>query len=293
MELAIGCPIPYWDLTFDAAMDDPTLSRVWTDRYFGTGYGLVTNGIMKHLPSPFPVVRNINAAGWLISKSNVEMAMAKPSLHQFTEVSPCYTKQIESFSWECFHKGVHDWIDGTMAPSNTTTFDPLFFTYHAFVDKIFERFRQKLKSWGIDPSDTYPNKDIKGHGPDHKTIWVDVYPGLERLTNRECYGDELASLTEYSVGPLCPHCSYSDDLYCNETVGQCVSKTKFFQSTVESPTAKVVDGKVVFVSQVEEDNPDRVNRLMGLVGELPFGKKFKIGTRDNRTRNDAVAISNP
>lgn len=284
MELAIGCPIPYWDVTFDSPMSDPTKSIVWTDKYFGNGYGTVKTGIMKGLSSPITLVRYMNLAGWLITKADVEMAMAKPSLHEFTEVSPCYELNKALFSWECFHKGVHDWIAGTMSPSNTTTFDPVFFTYHAYIDKIFEKFRQKLKKKGIDPSKTYPDKKIPGHEPEHKTIWVDVYPGLEQLTNRQCYGDELAWLTEYSVGPVCPHCSFSEDLYCNHTLKQCVSKERTVaQSKVETPAAQLINGIVAFTKKIDMDDPKRAKHFFDLVGALPFDKKFNIGSRHSRT----------
>jgi hypothetical protein len=52
----------------------------------------------------------------------------------------------------------------------TTTFDPVFFPIHAFIDKIFELYRHKLMSRGIDPEETYPVKNIALHGPEHKTI---------------------------------------------------------------------------------------------------------------------------
>jgi hypothetical protein len=55
-------------------------------------------------------------------------------------------------------------------------------------------------SRGIDPEETYPVKNITLHGPEHKTILVPIYPDVEHLTNRQCYGEELAALTKYSLG---------------------------------------------------------------------------------------------
>jgi hypothetical protein len=43
---------------------------------------------------------------------------------------------------------------------------------HAFIDKIFELYRHKLMSRGIDPEETYPVKNIALHGPEHKTIFI-------------------------------------------------------------------------------------------------------------------------
>ena len=63
-------------------------------------------------------------------------------------------------------------------------------------------------SRGIDPEETYPVKNIALHGPEHKTIWVPIYPDVEHLTNRQCYGEKLAALTKYSLGPKCPYLLY-------------------------------------------------------------------------------------
>ena len=291
MELAIGCPIPYWDTTLDFAMKDPSESVIWSDKYFGNPYGLVTTGIMKGLPSWLPIIRNINSDGWLISRRDISMALSKPSLYEFTEASPCEGGDRTKYSWECFHKGIHGWIDGTIGPSNTTTFDPIFFPLHAFIDKIFEIYRQKLISKGIDPEKEFPTKDIKDHGPDHKMIWVPIYPDIEHLTNRQGYGDELASLTKYSLGPRCPDCSNSDDLYCDKPTLQCVSKT--LKSKDKYTLAKIIQRTkhgIKLTDVLEPESPEKVSKLVDKLGPLPFGKKFNVGSRDPRTRNTSVRL---
>ena len=289
MELALGCPIPYWDTTSDYAMKDPQESCVWSGKYFGNGYGLVTTGIMKNLPSWLPILRNINSGGWLISRKDIQMAMAKPTLYEFTETSPCDKEDRTVYSWECFHKGIHDWIDGTIGPSNTTTFDPVFFPIHAFIDKIFELYRHKLMSRGIDPEETYPVKNIALHGPEHKTIWVPIYPDVEHLTNRQCYGEKLAALTKYSLGPKCPYCYGSDDLFCDTTLNVCVSKPrttkdKYVMRTVAKETS---DGVQLFQT-LGVDEPERTKELIQFTGPLPFGYKFKVKFPDSKTRNDGT-----
>lgn len=292
MELAVGCPIPYWDTTIDWAMEDPTKSIVWSDKYFGNGYGFVTTGIMRGIPTPMPVIRNINADWWLISHHDVQMALSKPNLYDFTEKSPCYEDKRTEYSWECFHKGIHYWIDGTIGPANTSSFDPIFFPIHAFVDKIFEQYRQQLISKGIDPAQHYPTKGIKDHGPDHTTMFISFYPGVEQMTNRQCYGAELAGLTKYSVGPKCPDCSNSDDLYCDYDKNRCVSKERrpedaFAHSTV----VKVTDDGIRYLNEVENDELSRIKKLITLTGPLPFGTKPQSGSRDKRTRRDGIQMS--
>ncbi|XP_063438444.1 tyrosinase-like protein 2 [Mytilus trossulus] len=291
MEIALGCPIPYWDTTPDHAMNDPTESIVWSDKYFGNGYGVVQTGIMKNLPTLLPIIRNINNAAWLVSKDDIKMALKKPTLFEFTESSPCAKEDRTQYSWECFHKGIHDWISGTIGPSNTTTFDPIFFPIHAFIDKVFEIYRQKLISKGIDPAETYPTKSIKNHGPDHKMIWVPIFPDVEHLTNRQGYDHELAALTKYSLGPVCPHCMNSDDLYCDVSRQLCVSKErKEKDKSVITTIATMTPTGIVFTDTLEPDNHTRVKRLIERTGKFPFGKKFNVGSRDSRTRNDGTSV---
>lgn len=290
MEIALGCPIPYWDTTLDEAMDDPSESCVWSDKYFGNKYGLVTTGIMKKLQSWIPIIRNVNSYGWLISRDDVTMALSKPTLYEFTEKTPCDEANRTLYSWECFHKGIHDWIDGTIAPSNTTTFDPIFFPIHAYIDKIFELFRQQLISKGINPEDNYPVKNILNHEPNHTTIWVPIYPNIEHLTNSQCYGDDLAGLTKYSISPACPFCYGSDDLYCDHERNICVSRKvttedKYVKAVISVPTA---DGGIQLINTVVLDVPERTKELIQRTGPLPFGRKFKAGSPDPRTRNDSI-----
>lgn len=291
MELAIGCPIPYWDTTLDWAMDDPVKSIVWSDKYFGNGYGFVTTGIMRGLPTPMPVVRNINADWWLISSHDVKMAMGKKDLYEFTEKSPCYEDKRTEYSWECFHKGIHYWIDGTIGPANTSSFDPIFFPIHAHIDKIFEQYRQKLRQTGIDPAENYPAKGIEHHGPDHKTKFIAFYPGIDHMTNRQCYGDELAALTIYSDGPTCPTCSNSEDLYCDQEKNQCVSKSRSNDESAHYMTAHVTDDGVRYLDAVEKDELSRIKKLITLTGPLPFGTIPSSGSRDQRTRRDAIPMN--
>ena len=105
MELALGCPIPYWDTTLDYAMKDPQESCVWSGKYFGNGYGLVTTGIMKNLPSWLPILRNINSGGWLISRKDIQMAMAKPTYTNSRKRLHVTKMIVQCIAWNVFTRG--------------------------------------------------------------------------------------------------------------------------------------------------------------------------------------------
>lgn len=40
------------------------------------------------------------------------------------------------------HDGVHDWIGGDMGSVTVSAFDPVFYLHHAFIDYIWEKFRE-------------------------------------------------------------------------------------------------------------------------------------------------------
>jgi hypothetical protein len=63
METACRTPIPYWDMTTDSEMMDPTRSIVWSDLFFGPGNGPVLTGPFGRFRTPTgtPIIRNIGS----------------------------------------------------------------------------------------------------------------------------------------------------------------------------------------------------------------------------------------
>ena len=43
---------------------------------------------------------------------------------------------------ELHHDEVHDWVGGDMGDVPRAAFDPAFYMHHAYIDYIFEEFRQ-------------------------------------------------------------------------------------------------------------------------------------------------------
>jgi hypothetical protein len=61
-ETAVGIPVPYWDSTICFEMEDPVESEVWTEDYFGNGFGQVESGPFSGFSTPIgPLIRNIGS----------------------------------------------------------------------------------------------------------------------------------------------------------------------------------------------------------------------------------------
>ena len=56
------------------------------------------------------------------------------------------------YSLEGHHNGAHNWVGGLRLP-NTAAYDPIFFNHHAFIDHVYELFRQQQLREGIDPQE--------------------------------------------------------------------------------------------------------------------------------------------
>ncbi|XP_053390411.1 putative tyrosinase-like protein tyr-3 [Mercenaria mercenaria] len=137
---------------------------------------------------------------------------------------------------------VHDWVGGDMGIVLNSAFDPIFYMHHAYIDYIFEEFRNHQKQAErckyIDlESDYRPMNDLcqkcsdtdtRGHGPD------DTMVGYNHIRNID--GLWLNWTTEfynYEPRPSCPHNCSGKYLYCDKSFdaskypdGICVTRTK-------------------------------------------------------------------
>ena len=57
---------------------------------------------------------------------------------------------------EELHNDVHVFIGEQMSRIESASYDPLFWSHHAFIDCLWEEFRQNQRRMGIDPTRDYP-----------------------------------------------------------------------------------------------------------------------------------------
>ncbi|KAH3775241.1 hypothetical protein DPMN_176641 [Dreissena polymorpha] len=127
--------------------------------------------------------------------------------------------------WESTHDSVHVWVGGTMERSFAAA-DPVFYMHHAFVDYVWERFRQRQRAaCGVDPAADYPPDDADA--PEHSAVSPMV--AMDFLRNRDGIADYwINNWFNYTDSPTCANnCGNSPDLYCDSAINRCVSNSRF------------------------------------------------------------------
>ncbi|KAH9495708.1 hypothetical protein Btru_016111 [Bulinus truncatus] len=124
------------------------------------------------------------------------------------------------FNFEIIHGGPHVFVGGSMSVLNTAAFDPVFYLHHAYIDYIFERFRARLRSIGVNP-ETYPQVNTNAlHQANAPTGF-----GVPQSYG---YLEVLARTATYQPVPTCSFFSRScGDRYlvCQLSTGRCIPTT--------------------------------------------------------------------
>ncbi|XP_033748673.1 tyrosinase-like protein 2 [Pecten maximus] len=260
MEAALGVPIPYWDSRLDYDMSEPTDSVLWTDKFFGPGFGIVDSGPFAGwiTADNISLVRNIGSSGSLISDSMVKGILG------YRNHDPIVEPTLGTISIERIHGGPHVWVDGQLSSLQTAPQEPVFFLHHSFVDYMWYLFRKQMRNAGnINPSSDYPNK-----GPSLHNRNANMIP-FGDLRNIQGYSDFIESLTRYKESPTCPSCGRSKYLECDRSINRCKSKAR----------------STVIVTSEAAVAPDRRRLAMGPVY---LGTKFLSPHTDRRTRGDIL-----
>ncbi|XP_060075288.1 tyrosinase-like protein 1 [Ylistrum balloti] len=284
LEEALGVPLPYWDSRLDFDMVDPTDSVLWTPEFFGQGFGIVDNGPFAGwiTPQGINLIRNIGNDGSLITDEQVQGILMQGSHYEVTEPIP-------RLSIERVHDGPHVWVDGQLSALATAPQEPVFFLHHAFVDYIWYLFRNRLRMEypDIDPQYDYPLKGNVLHAPNAPMI------PFNNLQNIQGYNNFFESRTVYAPSPTCPDCGESPYLVCNLTLGRCrsLSAAEVAPSRVvpfgaaDAAATGAVAGAAAAVGQL------KIQKLVKKLGPLKIGSRFKVFSRDPRTRGDTLPNS--
>ncbi|CAC5409140.1 TYR [Mytilus coruscus] len=206
--------VPYWDSSCDQAMGNrQNRTFIFSNKYFGTPFGYVTEGFFANLPGK-RIIRCIGAEGGLTSKNAIAAVLSRTSHSQIVQDGQ------RRYFFEGYHNIVHRWVDGTMAAGLTAAFDPMFWCHHAFVDYVWELFRIRIRNAPADYPLGFPL-----HPPEDLMNFRNYrYRPNPPITNREGYSSRYAHLRHYEPAPSCQnHCSNSPDLYCNRQKDICIS----------------------------------------------------------------------
>ncbi|KAJ8302692.1 hypothetical protein KUTeg_019088 [Tegillarca granosa] len=215
--------IPYWDSSLDFDLADPTTSEIFTSKYFGTSRGKVGAPFNWKTSSNEDLVRNIGATASLISKEFVKRVLSRRYHGEITN-----EKKPEYFL-EGYHNGPHLWCDGQMGILSQSAEDPLFWCHHAYIDMLWQKFREQQMSRGVKPFNDYP--DVQGlHNANepmdpfrvsnrngYSEFWIENYYRYEPSPNK-CSANYLRQ-QDY----LNTQCG-TQNLVCDYKLGRCVAK---------------------------------------------------------------------
>ncbi|KAH9495705.1 putative tyrosinase-like protein tyr-3 [Bulinus truncatus] len=232
--------LPYWDSTLDNQLTNPSSSSLWTDDYLGTPRGPVVSGPFAgwRLPRGGQLIRNVGADGELMNAADIQNVLSRRSYADIVTSDSANTP----FNLEIFHGGPHVYVGGAMSQLDTAAFDPVFFLHHAYIDYIFERFRQRLRSVGVNP-EIYPNVITDSrHLPIAPT-------GLSGFNQASGYLESMARRATYQPVPTCstssPSCG-NRFLVCQQNSGRClptIGRTRNKRSVEESDQTPKESGK--------------------------------------------------
>ena len=81
--------------------------------------------------------------GQLFTREGIESVMSRNTYEEILNPD-----QDPQYSLEFHHGGAHVFVGGDMERLDTAAYDIVFFLHHAFVDYIWEMFRDKVRDWG-------------------------------------------------------------------------------------------------------------------------------------------------
>ena len=111
------------------------------------------------IPGPFsfwstpfgPLRRDVGNDRRLMTPLDIQNIMSRRLLADISNPNAPDISNVEEL-----HNDVHVFVGEQMSRIESASYDPLFWSHHAFIDSLWEEFRQNQQRMGIDPSRDYP-----------------------------------------------------------------------------------------------------------------------------------------
>ncbi|VDK76560.1 unnamed protein product [Litomosoides sigmodontis] len=156
--------LPYWDSVMDHYLQDPRDSIFFSPHFIGETdeFGNVVTGPFAYwstIDGRTAILRALGEKGKLFTEYDIIEILSQISVEQimaytaplngmpavFEHVNHCpYPPAFSAIEYT--HSFVHLWIGGHMEPPEQSSNDPVFYGLHAFIDLIWELWRQNRQS---------------------------------------------------------------------------------------------------------------------------------------------------
>ena len=157
LRTAVGDPefrLPYWDWAADAALSNPSQSRIWAGRALGRFTGprvwqvrvVPAEQGLTRLAQPRPLQRALGSQGALPTRDAIRAVLRDQLLYDappYSSASSGFRNYLEGWEGPArIHNSVHVWVGGDMTDS-TSPNDPAFFLHHCNVDRIWYAWQRR------------------------------------------------------------------------------------------------------------------------------------------------------
>ncbi|KAK3086005.1 hypothetical protein FSP39_012053 [Pinctada imbricata] len=234
-----GVTLCFWDTTmeFNLGMENWAETAVFSSDFFGNRREIVTTGPFRDWPLPpgldFPfLTRNLSIQGGMPFDSR-----AAYSIFYNPNTIIHSTVTVEGFGFDTItnrlgetrdvtiegeHNNVHNWVGGVMGLLDPAPQDPIFFFHHCYIDYAWERFREKMKRYGRDPTTDYPGHGVEAdlHDANYPMI------GFEWYRNIDGYSDFFTQNVYRYESPTCQACYNSPYTVCGPE-NQCIARMNY------------------------------------------------------------------
>ncbi|XP_045173811.2 putative tyrosinase-like protein tyr-3 [Mercenaria mercenaria] len=270
--------LPYWDYTIDHDIAQPFESVLWTPCYYGENNNVVRSSSFSFLYGAHGAVISRDLAKnyystKLISKADIDILKG---FCNFKDITTGADETAKEHNLEDLHDSVHDYIGGDMGVVENSAYDPVFWFHHAFIDYIWESFREHQieQCSNIDvesdyrPLDDLGWKIVNKQGPEDSMFGYTHLKIIDGLWNN--WTDTFYT---YEPQPSCGSTCTGKYLYCDD-------KNRCLTRTIETCTEKAPER---FSREHKSTDP--------LVPKLPCeaGTELKGLKGDGRTRDTSKA----
>lgn len=236
--------LPYWNSLFENQnITSPKNTILFTKDLIGNGNGNVNDGPFKNWRDKYncQLIRNIGEPNsTLPSPEIVDTIENDNSVFLVKDVIDWFGNADRKKTIEFQHNLPHDWVGGMMDLLPSAPKDPAFFLHHAYVDYIWEKFRQKQQRLGEDP-EYYPGLGDISLNKYNLTLFHASHRQMDCfrwMNNIDGYSKNYTQyLYAYEDSPTYPNCGNSKYLTWSTVLNRCIGINPVTESNSGSSTA--------------------------------------------------------